>query len=372
MRIGIDARPLTKKFKSGICVYLENIIRCLSNSLRDKEDCVFYLYAHRPFYLPNLGENFKLVLDNVNLPGTIWVQTKLPYLINKDKIDIFWGTQQVLPIFNVNKRVKMLLTVNDLIYKRFPETMEVINYWINILLTPVSIKKSDQIIAISKNTANDLGYYYPKNKKPVKVIYAGVTNEFVCLEAAAAKRYVHKKFKIELPYILVLGTQEPRKNFITAFKAFIQVSKRFPHLLVSVGYPGWKIKAILEEIKRSSLAERVIFLDYVKKDDLPFLYSAAEVFLFPSLYEGFGIPPLEAMACGCPVISSNAASLPEVIGKAGILLPPEEICLWDDSISRVLSNKSLSRKLKQDGMEQAKKFSWEKSTAELWDLFFRL
>ena len=370
MRIGIDARPFTKSYKSGIAVYLENLLVHLPKEIQGKEH-IIYLYAHKQFSFPKASTNMVLRTGGGHVPGTLWVQARLPWLLAKDSIDVFWGTQHVIPLIKAG-RIKMALTIHDLVFKRFPETVEWTNLLINQSLVSSSLKKSDIILAVSHSTTNDLHHFYPRLNKPIEQVLPGVDNTFTRIYKTAAKDYVKSKFGIEQPFILVVGTQEPRKNFITAFRAFNRLASTIPHLLVSVGQMGWKIEHVLQEINGKNLSQRVRFLNYVQAEDLPRLYSAADVFLFPSLYEGFGIPPLEAMACSCPVITSNTSSLPEVVGDAGIQLPPLDVQLWADKLKSVLQDKQLQEKMSQAGLRQAKKFTWERSSAKLWDIFKKL
>lgn len=370
MKIGIDSRPLTGNYYSGIAVYLNNILRNLPDEANSKEH-KFYLYTHKHASLTGFPDNFTIRQGSGFLPGTVWMQTELPGMIMRDGLDIFWGTQHILPVAG-SSRVKKVLTIHDLVSKRFPETMDTINLWIHNLLLSPSLKSASIIIADSFNTARDIEYYYPRLKKNIRVIYPGLNSLFSRKELIKAKEYVRNKFNIDKPYILTVGTIEPRKNFITAFRAFENISSKHPHVLVSAGHKGWKTAEIYSAIKQSHAANRVIFLDYVKTEDLPYLYSGADLFMFPSIYEGFGFPPIEAMACGCPVMSSNAASLPEVVGDAGILLPPADLRKWTTELQNALNNTTSLTPLINKGIIQAQQFNWKHSAKQLWDTFKEL
>ena len=168
------------------------------------------------------------------------------------------------------------------------------------------------------------------------------------------------KYGIEPEYILFLGTLEPRKNIITLIKAYGELSDeiRDRHPLVIGGKKGWLYEDIFQEVRKCSLEKKVIFLDYIQQLDLPALYNGASIFVFPSLYEGFGLPPLEAMACGKPVITSNVSSLPEVIGDAGILIEPKSIQSLALNIERILTNNKFRQELQKKSIRQARKFNW--------------
>jgi glycosyltransferase involved in cell wall biosynthesis len=172
---------------------------------------------------------------------------------------------------------------------------------------------------------------------------------------------VRRKYRLFAPYILFVGTVEPRKNLVTLVRAFAAVVKDFPHLLVLAGAKGWMSEPVFAEIERQGLKDRVVHLGYVPAEDLPALMSGAEVFVYPSLGEGFGLPPLEAMACGTPVLCSDAPALPEVVGGAAITLPPTEVTAWTEAIQNLLSDRDLREALGQKGLERARQFSWRET-----------
>jgi len=175
---------------------------------------------------------------------------------------------------------------------------------------------------------------------------------------------VREKYGIDKPYILFAGTIEPRKNLVTLLRAFAPLTKDFPHLLVLAGARGWFSEPVFAEVERLGLKERVAFTEYVPEEDLPALMSGADVFVYPSLGEGFGLPPLEAMACGTPVICSNAPALPEVVGEDAITVLPTEVEAWTEAMRQVLSDADMRAKLREKGLKRAQKFSWER-TAQL-------
>lgn len=172
---------------------------------------------------------------------------------------------------------------------------------------------------------------------------------------------VRKKYSLNEPYLLFVGTIEPRKNLVTLLRAFAKIKNEFPHCLVLAGARGWYSEPVFAEIESLGLQNRVIHTEYVPADDLPPLMSGAEVFVYPSLSEGFGLPPLEAMACGAPVICSNAPALPEVVGDAAITVPPTDVDAWAEILKQVLTNADLRETLRQKGLIRAKQFSWEQT-----------
>lgn len=175
---------------------------------------------------------------------------------------------------------------------------------------------------------------------------------------------VRRKYGLNEPYILFVGTIEPRKNLVTLLRAFSKIQRNFPHRLLLSGARGWYSEPVFAEIEKLGLQGRVVHTEYVPAEDLPPLMSGAEVFVYPSLAEGFGLPPLEAMACGTPVICSNAPALPEVVGEAAITVPPTDVDAWASAMALMLRNPDLRENLRQKGLIRAKQFSW-KRTAQL-------
>jgi glycosyltransferase involved in cell wall biosynthesis len=228
------------------------------------------------------------------------------------------------------------------------------------------IRKAVKIIAVSQRTKHDLTYYLGIPEEGISVVYNGID---------------HKLFKpvenrlVDYPYLLFVGSEQPRKNFIGLLKAFHQLKKesKFKDLkLVKVGKAGGGAEFREETLKavvELELASEVIFTEYVAEEDLPAYYSGAECFVLPSYYEGFGFPPLEAMACGCPVIASNRASLPEITGGTAIEFDPDDIEELANSLREVLTNRELRENLINRGLRWASEFSWEKTASETLEVY---
>ena len=210
----------------------------------------------------------------------------------------------------------------------------------------------------------------PEDK--IHVIYLGCSQAFQPLAADEKLRTTEEKFKIKGNFILYVGTLEPRKNLKGLIQAYAQTQAKNEFLLVLAGGKGWKYEHIFRLVEKLKLQDRVIFTGYVPEDDLPGLYKRASLFVYPSYYEGFGLPPLEAMACGLPVIVSNSTSLPEVVGDAGVYVDPYDIRQMSATIDTVLSDSDLLETLRRRGPERAKLFSWEKTAIETLKLYQRL
>lgn len=232
-------------------------------------------------------------------------------------------------------------------------------------LMPLTYQKAARIIAISKNTAHDLERLLGISPRKIRIVPHAPSPQFRPLPARATRRIL-ARHKISPPYILHVGTIEPRKNLVflvRLYAAFAKGQKRPPPLVIA-GKRGWGYEPLFTEIAKQGIEGRVRFLGYVPFDDLPALYSAASVFVFPSLYEGFGLPPLEAMACGTPVIAANTSSLPEVVSEAGILLPKDDEAAWIAALEAILSRPRLASRLRARGLQQASRFTWERTARE--------
>jgi len=226
------------------------------------------------------------------------------------------------------------------------------------------IKRASHIIAISQATRNDLITYLKIPDDRISVIYSGIDHS------------LFKPYKVRIldkPYIIYVGSERPRKNLDRLFEAFARLRKEFPELLlVKVGVAGRAREyrqEIMRKLDRLRITQAVIFVEYVSELDLAYYYSSAALLAYPSLYEGFGFPPLEAMACGCPVVTSNTSSLPEVVGEAGIMFNPLDTDSLVEVMRQVLTDSKLRDDMVTKGLEQAKQFSWERTARETQEVY---
>jgi len=323
----------------------------------------------------NLGEN-KLFLDEVknHLENTLRMMGGYSDSINSsnlDEVDIFHSPYDEIPA-SVQKANKLqaFLTIYDLIPILYPQFL--LSEQIPLLYkkTLASIAQKDWVTCISHSTKNDLCNYLNIDESRVFVTHlAAESSIFYPCEDVAKLAATRSKYGItDAPYILSLGTLEPRKNLDGAIRSFAKLieEQNIKDLyLVLVGTQGWKYDKIMEEVSRKNfLKERIIFTGYVPESDLAALYSGALAFVYPSFYEGFGLPPLEAMQCGVPVITSNTSSLPEVVGEAGIMVDPKDTDALCHSMLEIYNNSSLRASMSLKSLAQAKLFSWERCTQE--------
>jgi glycosyltransferase involved in cell wall biosynthesis len=369
MNIAVDAFPLTARTPSGIPNYLRNILLHLLRL--DREDR-YFLYCKNPFEFPR-GGNLALRFSrgaketSTSYGNTIWLFTKGMRLMGKDGIDVLWGPRHMLPPL-LPGRIKTVLTVHDLVWRHFPETMERYNLLVMQIVARRSIKAADHIIAVSNSTAGALVDLFGVRREKISVIHHGA-DRYVPLDRDESAEYISERYKTDKDYVLTVSTIEPRKNLKTLLRVFSRLKPEGLQLLVA-GASGWKTSSLQEEYGRLGLTEREVkFLGYVPEEDMNRLYSGAKLFAFPSIYEGFGIPPLEAMASGTPVIASRESSIPEVVGNAGMLLDPYDEEAWEAAILRVMSESALREEMRKKGIERAKIFSWEKAARETLEVF---
>jgi len=342
IKIGIDTQSIKGK-KTGIGYYTNNLIQNIKRS--NNFSFNFYMDEKKE-ELDTLGRMF-------------WENVTLPYRAGHDKLDILHIPGFAGPL--VKGKYKKIVTVHDLIGMIFPQNLGFVSrfYWQKWL--PQCVKNSDFIIADSENTKNDIMKFLNISPNKIKVVYLAVDEIYKPLKDLSGKD-VLRKYGIDRKYILNVGTIEPRKNITNLIAAFNLYLKHATEdfLLVIAGKKGWDYQKCYCKVKELGLQDKVIFCDYVHEKDLPVLYSLAEVFIYPSFYEGFGLPVLEAMNCATPVISSCISSLPEITGDAAVLVEPDSIESINSALLKTLGDKLLLKELSAKSFEQSKKFSWEK------------
>lgn len=303
----------------------------------------------------------------------LWYRLRLPLPVQlfTGRVDLFHSPDFVLP--PVFGGIPTLLTVHDLSFHYYPETFTpaLVNYLNRVV--PWSVRRATHVVADSRATKKDLIDLWDVPPEKITVLYSGVHPRFQPVTNAEKLAAAHEKYGLgREPYIFSVSTIQPRKNYQMLIRAFKPLAAAVPHNLVIAGGKGWLYDQVLDEVEKQSLAGRVRFLGFVADQDLPALYSAADLFAFPSLYEGFGLPLLEAMACGVPVLTSNASSLPEVAGEAAYQLPPHDEAGWTEAMGRLLGDDALRAKLVAAGFRQARRFTWERAAAQLEQIYAAL
>jgi len=273
---------------------------------------------------------------------------------------VYHATEHLLPYL----RTPTVLTVHDLIFERYPEHHTRRNTWFLKVGMRLFVRAADAIIAVSQHTRRDLIDLYGVASDKIYVIYEGIDAGFRPTDAAAVAA-VTARYSPGRPYLLMVGTLEPRKNHMMALQALASLKAAgLPHRLVIAGGSGWLFEPIRRLVDELGLAADVCFAGYVSAVELPALYSGAACVLLPSLYEGFGFPVLEAMACAAPVVCSDAGSLPEVAGDAALLVAPHDPAALADAVALVLTQPALAARLRALGLAQAARFRWESCAAQ--------
>jgi glycosyltransferase involved in cell wall biosynthesis len=231
------------------------------------------------------------------------------------------------------------------------------------------LRRYNHLLAVSQATRQDLITRFNIPEEKITVTYHGAEEGLRPVDPQDAERVLGQSYYIKKPFILFLGTLEPRKNILTLLKAFSEITDQIPHDLVLVGQKGWKWEPIFKELGRPDLKQRVQWVGYVNDADRVFFYNSADFLAYPSWYEGFGMPLLEAMQCGCPVITSRVSSMPEVVGEAGLLIDPHQVEDLQGAMLRLAREPELREKLRKAGLEQAQKFSWETSAQITLEVF---
>jgi len=365
MRIGINALPLSR-VQAGAA----RMTRCVIEESRkiDSENS-FCLYSDRDFELPWEGDRWRKRISSPLplLPGTLWLQTVGRRMILRDRLDLFWGTVDLLPL-GLPSALAKVLTVHDLtwpLYSKIATWFHRSMFW---LFFERSVRQADRIIAVSQSTAADLQRIWKVPPSKIEVIHLGVSSAYRPQDPRASAELVANKYGVSKEYVLTVGTLAPHKNLITVVKA-MKILRERGHLsfqLLAVGAQGRKNSSVLKAVWSSGLTcEDIRFLGYVPEEDLPILYSGSCLFVFPSLYEGFGLPLVEAMACGVPVVASNTSSIPEVVGDAALLVPPTEPEAFAEAILRVRSDAGLRKAMIEKGLSRAACFRWDKAACQL-------
>ncbi|MDP2647988.1 MAG: glycosyltransferase family 1 protein [Candidatus Yanofskybacteria bacterium] len=379
MTIGIDIRGLSHPQRNGVSIYTENLLGHLLPLDPQVNYKLFYssynkeLPHYEWLYLPNVqvtrwkGSNRFLFASSriLNVP-------KIDKLLGG--VDVFFSPHFFLAPLSV--KTKRVTTFHDLSFERFPQFFTPRQkIWHQFQMQPTwQARFSDAIIAVSDSTKNDISQLYNVDPAKIQRIYSGVSAAFKPVAAEPLERFRRER-KLPDRFILSVATLEPRKNTVGLIKAF-EMLKRGQgfedcHLIIAGG-KGWRYREVFMTAVNSEFSKQIIFTNQLWDWELPFYYSAASVFVYPSFFEGFGFPPLEAMACGTPVVASNNSSLPEVVGHAGLLVDPYSISDIFGAIRSILQDVNLRRMLIEKGFKQAARYSWARSARETLDVLKRV
>ena len=357
MLIGIDASRAARRKRTGTERYSFELIRHLV-ALDQKNR--YRLYFDRPPFCELRIANCEL---RVMPFPRLWTHVRLSWEMMHRPPDVLFVPAHVLPIVHPPRSV---VTIHDLGYLYFPRTYRALDRLYLDLSTRYNARAAVHIIADSQATKRDLMERYGVDPAKITVVYPGYDEEaFQPVRGREAIEAVKARYSIAGDYILFVGTIQPRKNLVRLMEAFSLLKRQAADLqLVIAGKKGWLYEAIFRRVEELGLEGQVVFTGYVAEEDLPALFSGARLFVFPSLYEGFGLPVLEAMACGVPVVCSNASSLSEVAGDAALLFDPLDVEGMAAAMERVLGDERLRAELVERGLKRAREFSWERCARE--------
>ncbi len=376
LRIGIDFTSASRE-RAGIGRYARELVRALSRLDHANQYVLFVPRdAHADLLQFDWSPNFSIVRAPLTerYLAALWQRARIPLPIEAfiGAVDVFYSPDFLLPPTRARRK---LVTVHDLSYVRVPECFPapLLNY-LNRAVPP-SVARADLVLADAASTQRDLVDVYRVPLEKIRVLYSGVDPRFrpdVSDDARARVRALTRG----KPYLLSVSTIQPRKNYARLIEAFARIANSESQIansqflirdlqLIIAGGRGWMYEEIFQTVERLNLRERVIFPEFFADDDLPALYAGATLFVYPSLYEGFGLGIAEAMACGAPVVCSNASSLPEVAGDAALYFDPRDIDAMADAIQRALADEALRADMRAKGFAQVKQFMWEKAAREL-------
>ena len=378
MRIGIDARFAIQK-RRGIGNYTLNLVTSLA-AIDSENQYILYTNGDDVEGVLPQKANFKatkMVPSNYFL----WEQIILPRQVKRDRIDVLHCCGNTSPIL-LDRKVRLISTIHDVMYLKdrakmpySPSLYQRAGRIYRRVIVTRSASRLSMAITVSEFSKRDINRHIEGlGDERIRVTYEAANECFRPLNKSESVRKIQNQFKFIGDYILTLGAVDPRKNTALIIRSVIELKHQHPikEKLIVVGMPHWEKTDYYKMIRGSQFESDIIFTDYISEDDLVTLYNGATVFLYPSLYEGFGIPPLEAMACGVPVITSSTTSLPEVVGNGAVQINPQDGEELKAALLKLLKDENLRKSFTKQGLEQADKFTWTRMAEETLAVYERV
>jgi len=367
-RIGIDATALPPQ-PAGAGIYTINLIRSLAALNPDFELYVFAQQSSRRLIeLENSGSiNWVLLPDKSPPHRLVWEQTGLPGLVRKTGLDLLHSPHYTRP---VSLGCASVVTFHDMTFFLYPRY----HTFFKRIYFPAAMRKSarsaDALIAVSENTKADIIQHLGISASKIHIIYHGVDDRFKPISDKNFLNTISQKYNLPAGFILYVGVVEPRKNLVSLLSAFHELNKNNNNLiLVIAGQPGWGYNEVKKIVAGYNLKDSVILAGFIPPEDLPAIYNLAKIFVYPSIYEGFGLPVLEALACGTPTITTRVSSLPEITGDAGILVPPGDDEALRMALQTLLEDEKEQNRLSKMGPQRAVRFRWNRTAQETLDVY---
>ena len=366
MRIALDAHTLGSQV-GGNETYIKNLIRGFAAIDRKNE---YFLYlppgAHPNGFLKSLPESFSV---RTLWPASPWIRIPFstPFRLAQDKIDLLLLQYAAPPVCPA----PYVLTIHDISWEYYPDYFKPVERLRLKEITPFSARKAAHVITCSEHSKKDIVNLYKVPEEKVTVTYYGKDPAFRKIHDPSLLAGIKSRYGITGPFILYVGNIQPRKNLVRLIEAFSHLKKeaKLPHKLVIVGKKAWLFSDVFDSVRQTGIESEILFTGYVPDEELPLLYNAADLFVYPSIFEGFGLPVLEALACGTPVITSNTSSLAELAGEAAVLIDPLSIQELTDAMIRVLRDEKLRLLLAEKGLRRASQFTWEKTSRQTLEIF---
>ncbi|KUO71994.1 MAG: hypothetical protein APF77_12365 [Clostridia bacterium BRH_c25] len=368
MNLGIDGRVITWHIGSGLATYTNNLLENLNKQQQLKNIFLFYPCKDSTDYfnINNISQNLLIGERRLDFWRNVYdLKWDISY-----PIDVFHNTVNGIGLPSTLKGIK-IITLHDLIPYIMPETVDRPHLNYTLKNTPYILEEVSHIITVSRYSKSDIQKYFGIADDKITVTHLAADPIFKPLDRDNAKRVILNKYGVDKKYVLYLGGFSQRKNIarlIKAFKRVITEKEEAINLLI-LGEYSRSYKALWKLTEELELCDYVKFLNFVPTADLPYFYNGAEVFVYPSLYEGFGLPPLEAMQCGTPVVTSNVSSIPEIVGDACLLANPYSVDSISDSILALLSDRDEWQKYSFMGIEKTREYSWQKTAAETLEVY---
>lgn len=368
MKVGINARLLLHNKLEGIGWFTFQI---LSRIVQKHPEVHFYFFFDRPYHDDFIfGKNVTPVVLGPQarhpLLYYIWFDFKIAPYLKKEKIDVFFSPEG----FSANRSsVPSVITIHDLAYMHFPKQIDAANLWFYKNFQPKFAQKSKAIITVSEYTKKDIAQKYAIPEEKISVVYNAANPAYGVL-TDEEKQAVKEKYSKGKSYFLFVGALHPRKNIINMLKGFVQFKRRQQCglKLLIVGRMAWKTEEIEEAKNRMPYRDEVEWLGYKDVDELKNIVGGAYALLYPSLFEGFGIPIVEAMACGVPSIVSNTSSMPEVAGSAALICDPNDPKDIAEQLGLMYKDEALHQKLSENCFTEIKRFNWDRSAEQVWQI----
>ncbi len=363
--VGFDATSLELEGRTGVGRYTAQLLEALV----ERRDGWRYRLLHCGALRGKIPAGVICAEPARISNKTLWMQLSLPAALRRLGVPLCHFTNYLAPLVSP---CPYIVTIHDMSLFKHGSMHTRRSLWSVRSLLPFGARRAAAVVAVSESAKLDIVAELAVSADKVEVIHEAAARMFKPLDAPEDRLRVVAAYDLDTPYILSVGTIQPRKNLLRLLEAYARLVKAGrPEQLALVGQLGWKYRSLLNEIERLHLKERVRLTGYVPDSDTPAIYYAARALAFPSLYEGFGLPILEAMACGTPVLTSNCSSMPEVAGGAALLVDPLSTDSIEDGLRRILGDEALRERLRSDGLARAAQFSWTRAAEETVRLYAR-